>query len=363
MAQTLILIPGKNARGGVTTYFNSAAKHLAKEVAYLERGCRSFPYRKGFFHDALRLLKDYANFIKKIAGNRKIRLVHINTSLDKNGAYRDSIYVFLTKMLGKKAVVFYHGWDENFAKAFLAKKAFFRNTLFKADASIVLAKEFGAALKKSGYKREVYVETTIVDTELIKTLSENQISQKTGSTDNINILFLARIEKEKGIYIALEAFRVLQEKYPDIRFTVVGDGQELENLRKKVLTEHIRNVFIEGFVQGHGRIKYLLTSNIYILPTTYKEGMPTSILEAMAFGLPVITRPIAGIKDIMQQGKHGYLLESTDPKEYAQKIEALIMDRKHLQHIAVNNYNNATQFYSSNVTDRIKSIYNKTLSI
>ena len=54
--------------------------------------------------------------------------------------------------------------------------------------------------------------------------------------------------------------------------------------------------------------------------------MPTTLLEAMAFGLPVISRPVGGLKDFFENGRMGFLIDSTDPLDYVEKIDSLISD-------------------------------------
>ena len=359
MPQTLILIPGQEARGGVTTYFNSLRKHFTNEVSFLERGCRSFPYRKGLMQDLLRLVKDYANFVKTVRRNKEIALIHINTSFDKRGFYRDAIYVLLATLLRKKKIVFYHGWDEVFAAKKLRGFSICKKLLFLADASIVLSERFRNDLIKGGYTKKVYAETTTVDVDLLSGMSEEHIQNRiTSETDKINILFLARIEREKGIYITLEAFKKVQQQIPQAHLTIVGDGQELEKIKSVIKNEQISNVSVEGFIRGNDRAKYFRSSSLYILPTTYKEGMPTSILEAFAFGIPVITRPVAGIMDVMQHEENGYLVESTNPEDYASTIKALLTDTQKRKAISIYNYQHAEKFYSSSVCNRITDIYN-----
>src|SRR5690554_8211066 len=63
--------------------------------------------------------------------------------------------------------------------------------------------------------------------------------------------------------------------------------------------------------------------------------MPTSVLEAMAFGLPIISRPVGGLVDFFEEDKMGYLIESLDPKEYADKIVQLLENNQKMKEIGI----------------------------
>lgn len=106
-----------------------------------------------------------------------------------------------------------------------------------------------------------------------------------------------------------------------------------------------------------------MRSHIYILPTYHGEGMPHSLLEAMGFGLPVITRPVGGVIDFFEHGKMGYITESKDPAVLAELIENLIEDAELRREMAIYNFKYAQQrFLSSEVVKRLERIYKDTMN-
>jgi len=99
-----------------------------------------------------------------------------------------------------------------------------------------------------------------------------------------------------------------------------------------------------------------LGADLYILPT-YHEGMPTTVLEAMAFGLPVITRPVGGLKDFFENNKMGFAIESFDPEDYVQHIEMLINDIGLAQRMSEYNKKYAKEhFLASRIAERLESV-------
>ena len=106
-----------------------------------------------------------------------------------------------------------------------------------------------------------------------------------------------------------------------------------------------------------------LDADLYILPT-YQEGMATSVLEAMAFGLPVLSRPVGGVRDFWKNKDMGFLMESLDSHDYAQQIEQLIGDSSLVEHISTFNRQYARDhFLASKVTEKFEDDIKKFLTV
>jgi glycosyltransferase involved in cell wall biosynthesis len=359
----LLSVPGITARGGVTTYFQVIKKEYTFDVIYLMRGNRTYPSRSNIANDLYRIMRDTLVFLYHVAF-KSYDLVQTNTSFYRNSIVRDSVFILLAKLFRIKTIVFFHGWDETLEKN-IEKRLLnlFRYFYFKADACIVLSVDFKNKLIEWGYNKPVHVETTIVDRELLENINEQKIVSKFINLDrSINILFLARIEKIKGIYEALRTFELLKQKNTRLVLTVVGDGQELENIKKYAVERSLTDINFLGFKMGTEIAKAFAAADIYLFPS-YTEGMPTSVLEAMAFGLPIITRPVGGLKDFFEDGKMGYLTETLDPVVFADLIEKLLLDPEKMKAMAVFNYHYARHnFLSDIVVKRIEHIYNQTIS-
>ena len=129
-------------------------------------------------------------------------------------------------------------------------------------------------------------------------------------------------------------------------------------------TQNISPVTFTGYVRGGAKKSLFEESHVYCFPTYYGEGNPVSVLESMAFGLPVITRPVGGIADFFEPGKHGFITESKDPTVIASYIEKLYLDRELYKNISLYNYQYAKErFWASKVTERLEKIYADVLHI
>ena len=227
----------------------------------------------------------------------------------------------------------------------------------KADALVVLATSFKNDLREWGITKPIYLSTTKVDDELLKGFD---IDKKQYRKD---LLFLARIEDYKGIFITIEAFRRVKEKFPDATLKIAGTGSALNEAKDMVQYLQILDVIFLGNVSGDKLKNAFQESSIYILPTSHGEGMPTSVLEAMAFGLPVVTRPVGGLKDFFEDSKMGFLVDSLDPKDFIDKIEKLLANPILLQQISNFNYMYANKnFLASKVAQNLEAISEEVMS-
>jgi len=262
-------------------------------------------------------LYDVAKFIALIIINSRPTIL-LNPSFGRTAMARDALFVNIAKVFSCKVAVFIHGWDKVFLNKVLNKNSYLSKALFRVDAFFVLGTEFIGYLRRLGVNAPIYLTSTKVDDMLIKGVEFKQI-------DKIEtILFLGRITREKGIFITVDAFNLLHRDFPYLKLRVVGAGNALEEAKKYAKDKGLKTIVFAGPLFGEALKAAYLNADLYILPTAHGEGLPTSVLEAMAFGLPVITRPVGGLVDFFENDKMGYLIKSLEPKEFADKIEFLI---------------------------------------
>lgn len=344
-------------KGGVATYSRIIRPHYSScSVKYFTVGSRN--YTLSPLNALSRLFADYKNFYKEVHTNH-FDIVHLNPSLGYKAIIRDALFLVMAKQHDCKTIVFIHGWDENFERVLRRHFLFlFQKAYFKADAFIVLSSTFKDRLIQMGYDKSIFVETTAVSQDIF---DQHMVSEKCFTEKQFNILFLARLHKEKGIYETLDAYHILKRKFPFVALNVAGDGPELKAAKTYATKNGIRNVTFCGYLQGSNKWAAFRDADVYIFPS-YSEGMPISVLEAMAFGLPIITRPVGGIPDFFEIGKMGYLTESKDPNVYAQLMEKFIVDRA--LGIRMGGYNREyarEHFAAQSVAKRIENIYKEVL--
>jgi glycosyltransferase involved in cell wall biosynthesis len=348
----IINTPASHILGGVVEYYNTIKSSFNDQVYFFEIGSRG---EKKAFSKFIRIIQDYIQFYKVIRGNKNWSVL-LNPSFDLKSIIRDGIFLSISKRNNRKVIVFIHGWDERFySRLGNLKKMFFILVYNQADAMIVLAKEFRDRMIKTGIKCQIFLESTVVDDSYFKYPLVDSIRK---IEDPFKILFLSRIEKAKGIYPTIDAYQILKRKYPFVTLTVAGDGTEYEKAFRYVSDKKIIDVNFTGYVRGDFKQKVFFDSDCYIFPTYHGEGMPTSVLEAMAAGIPAITRPVGGLKDFFEDGKMGFLTQSLDPKVYAQYIERMINNPQLCQKIGRYNREYAKKrFAASQVVKRLENIF------
>lgn len=343
----LINTPRLIPHGGVANHYIGLKEYWTEDVVYNPVGKKGNKPGSGIYQ----LPANIITFVRKIF-SFKPDIILLNPSLSKGAMTRDMIFLRIAKILGKKVAVFIHGFDKNNIKS-LDIKSITKN-LNKCEAIFILAQDFADTMREWGVTAPIHLTTTKVDDRLIE-----NFEIKTKEYRTKNILFLARIEKAKGIYTALDAVKILQEKDKDIKFRIAGVGGELENAKQYAIENNIMADFL-GSISGDNLINEFKTANVYILPTTHGEGMPTSVLEAMAFGLPVISRPVGGLCDFFENGKMGQLIESLEPQEYADAIDKYLNTPTVAKDTSAYNHEYAKEhFLASSVAKQLENILRK----
>ena len=359
----LLTVPSLSGKGGVSSYYKAIFPYLKKltKLEYLEIG--STCGRK------LNFIFDQLFFCKKIKNN-SIELVHINPSLYPKNFLRDGFFAWQAKKRKKRLLVFFHGWNRNFENKIdnsPVLRKFFWYTFGKADAFIVLASDFKNKLREWGITVPIYLETTAVDDKLLEDFDIQKKLKAFSGGDIINFLFLARLEKEKGIIETIDIFDILKSKYKKIKLIIAGDGpykkEVLERINKSPYRDEIKYV---GYIKSEEKKEVFKKAPIYVFPTYYGEGLPTSVLEAMCFGCFVVTTDVGGLKDLWKRHKWGIQIKTEDVKNRRLLNlinllqEILIKNKEFIINTMKKNYLfGINNFLASKVSLRLKEIYNK----
>lgn len=340
----LIVVPSFRLMGGVSFHYMGLDRYWKSKVSYSIQG------RRSHIPAIICLLPDFIGYLLKLIFYRP-DVVLLNPSFRPYQIGRDAVYLSMARWCGSKVVCMFHGWDLNYSRQQEMKPNGFIGLYRHCSKIFVLSSKFRERLRKMNIHVPIELTTTEVDDTLLEGFD---VSQRNGEIHNM--LYLARIDKNKGIFETIETFRLLKQAYPRIRLNICGNGEP--NFVKEVMDYVARNkledVVFHGRVSGYKKAQAFASNDIYILPS-YQEGMPTSLLEAMAFGLPVITRPVGGVPDFFENGKMGYMIDSFAPKMFAEKIERLMGDKKLCTNISVYNYQYAhLRFMASSVAENME---------
>lgn len=338
----LINIPSLKLQGGVANHYLGLQPYWTEEVFYNVIGKRS-EHSNG----TLWLPWDILKFVIKLIFLRP-DIVVVNPSMGKRAIQRDFIFIKIAICFRKKIVVMFHGFHTT---KVTGMEQSISKILNKCNLILVLAHSFKQLLEEWGVKTPIHTTTTKVDNRLIENFD---ITTRKGKVENI--LYLGRVTQDKGILISIQTFLLLHKKHPDLQFTVVGDGVELK-VAKQMAMPLGNSIRFTGALQGPALIAEFQKADIYLFPS-YHEGMPTSVLEAMCFGLPIITRPVGGLVDFFVDNKMGKIIDSDNPSLFSAAIEAMISEEKQLASISKYNYSFAKKhFLASEVTKELEKEY------
>ena len=358
--KVLIHTRSLNIPGGKQSYLLGLDKYFTNEISYFYYGTLE-PVKESKFDFLKRYFGDYFRFYRQLRKER-YDVVHINTSFNLKSYFRDSIFTLISALSKTKTIVYWHGWNVEFQKKYADKIVpFFRLTFGKADAMICLAKEFSNKLIDYRYRKPIYTESTVVEDYIINSQPQPRRHTVGEGKEAVNVLFLSRVERPKGIFETIDSIRNLQARHPKISLTIAGTGSELENVKEYVKDNKLENVEFLGWISGKEKLKALVQSDIFVL-ASYTEGMPICVLEAMAVGKPVITTDVGAIKDFFEDGAMGLKVKVKDAKDIEKKVEKLFLEPNLREIMGEYNMKYAKEHFApEQVRKRLESIYTESM--
>lgn len=236
----------------------------------------------------------------------------------------------IAKIFLKKPFVVNYGYD--YQKVALIEGHPIRATLYMiinrlvlstANFVIVTNKTFIKTVKRAGAKNIIVIPNSV-------NIQQFRPKEKRNNKFVKEILFVGRLEPQKNLFNLLEAVKSLKHEY---HLQIIGMGSQKKELQRYVLKNKISAKFIDAV--SHNRLPVIMRSaDIFVLPSLV-EGHPKALIEAMATGLPCVATNAEGIKEILENGKTGILVE-TDSKSIKEGLEKLISNPTLSQKIGKN---------------------------
>ena len=175
------------------------------------------------------------------------------------------------------------------------------------------------------------------------------------------LLYLGRLDPEKGVDILLDAMPLILAEEPETRLTVVGDGTSVGELRTRA-----ERTGLGGAVTFHARVPYdrvksfYATATLKILPSVWCENSPLTAYECMVAGLPMVGSRIGGIPDLVVDGETGALAAPRDPRDLARK--ELLRAPEARARMAENLRERVKLFTRKKNVDQVEEIYRDVLA-
>lgn len=274
------------------------------------------------------MYKGIERTIEDIYKDFKFDLIHANVALPDG--FCGSI---LKKKYNVPLVITIHGQD---LQVVVNKNSRCKRNVYRAmresDELIVISNKLKDLIEDNDLKNRAHVIHNGVDLD-------NNYEALPCSNDIKTILSVSNLYKFKGIDLNLHAFSRLYKKYPDIRYTVIGDGPERDNLVK--LSESLKiadRVKFLGRLSHDRAIAYMKSSDIFCLPS-YNEGFGVVYLEAMSVGKPVIGVLGQGVSDIVINMKNGILVRPNNIDDIVDALDYLLKNPDASRDMGLNGMN------------------------
>jgi glycosyltransferase involved in cell wall biosynthesis len=180
------------------------------------------------------------------------------------------------------------------------------------------------------------------------------------STDSsFTVVCVGRLHEMKGQKHLIEAMRLLPSE-SHVRTVMAGDGPDRDELRRLAAASH-KDIEFAGEVAHEALVQLLHSADLFVLPSVslarQRESTPTALLEAMAAGLPVVTTPSGGIKDIINEGVNGIIVPERDAVALAEAIRKLAADPRLRAEMGARNRKQAAHYDWSEVAEGVTRAY------
>jgi len=346
-----MISPYPGMGGGVVQVVETLKRYFTtSHVTDFHVGSQSYhPFFLTRMRDSLKMLFHFI-FLLII---HKFDVIHLNPSFNTKSLVRDGALFLIAWILGQEnMLVYFHGWKPETAQSPL-KRLLFSILFNKAKTILVLAPEFKKQLMEMGIKPEkIFLTRTMADS----VYEPANLQAKDYNT----ILFMSRLEKQKGVHELLAAFATLQQEFPALELVFAGEGREKNALEAKVKQLRLTHkVHFTGYVTGAAKQELLQKYGIFALPTYYPEGMPVALIEAMLAGQVLLTTQAGAIRHIVRDPDNGVVLEVVTPETIAEGLRKLLTNKDYCVKVAIHNAEYASEYFAPDKAAReIEACYN-----
>lgn len=282
---------------------------------------------RGTANRVCRILKNYRKW-KRLLRRTDATIIHYNFPLDTPSIIRDFFFMRKAYMQGKKMVIHIHGGLYLFKekKPFIIKK--FLNTVFSWECPfIVLSEKEKVRIQQDYHTKNVFVLPNCVDLSVAKSYT------KTIASSHLDILYLGRIEPNKGMDYLYDSIKEWKNEFEDFTLHFAGIEQGNNGYIEKYQRLLGEKFVYEGVVAGEKKNELLKKCQIFILPSLY-EGLPMSLLESMSFGLVPVVTDVGSIGEYVKDHENGLLIKASDIKSITDALRYLAQNHDVLQRLS-----------------------------
>jgi len=174
----------------------------------------------------------------------------------------------------------------------------------------------------------------------------------------LNILFVGRLEEQKGVNYLIKAYKRVKQEVPNSRLIIVGPGTRLRGkYEKEVLRSGLKDVIFVGGKPQSELPQYYKTADVFCAPATGLESFGIVLLEAMAMGKPIVATNIEGYNSVLTHGVEGLLVPPKNEAVLARALVSLLTNESLRQEMAVRARLKAMEYSWEHITQRVLNYY------
>lgn len=329
-------------------------KRFRQELQKQEVGTFQLPIPRKIlaFSDMIQAYKQ----LKKMVEEKQYTLVHCHSPI---GSVIARLACRKQRKKGLKLIYTAHGFHfftgapkKNWLIFYPIEKIFARYT----DILITICSEdYQRARKKKLGKNIVYSPGVGIDVDKVKKIDKKADKRQMLGIreEDILVLSVGELNQNKNHETIVRALKQLNRT--DVHYVICGQGdkkEELERMAKQFGMEE--RLHLLGFRTD--ALEWMKVADLFAFPS-YREGLPVSLMEAMAAGLPVVCSKIRGNVDLIKDGEGGYMCEPMDVASFAENLSRLIKDAEQRKCMGEKNQITVQQFDKSKVSEVMKKVY------
>lgn len=253
--------------------------------------------------------------------------VYLSFNSAKWSGYRDSLFIRIAHLLGAAVVVRFENcrFHEHYESGSRRRKRRIFKVFSLVSSVHVGDQQMRMCVSSVLPKCEIVIIPNGIDGKRLLEIASERNERKPTK----NILFLGRIEIEKGILDLIEAFDIIAAEEPECELILAGPlmGKDKLSVLKRISRSPFESrIHLHGEVAGESKITIFREADVFVLPTHLREGCSIVLIEASAAGLPIIAGNIGSIVSTLSHGEGGYLVPVGGVNEIALRVRILFGD-------------------------------------
>ena len=279
--------------------------------------------------------------------SKRIEIVHIHTA-SYNSFWRKSVFVMLSKILRRRVVLHIHGGNFKDFSGMHYKQVNF--VLNRCDCVVVLSNTWKSWFENTFEGLNISIVPNIVNLPVIyknRSVEENKLT----------LLFLGFINERKGIFDLLEVMSIHHDELMGKVNLIIGGNGYIQKLKDMISANSLEDMAsFCGWISGEEKTAKLNSADVFILPS-YAEGLPISILEAMSYGLPIISTRVGGIPEVVSDMRNGFLVTPGDKDELYNAVMFMVNNSSKRKEMGMVSKRMVEPHYPQNVAIELTNLY------